>query len=98
MKKKKIVFMSIYTATIYLIVALISLSSCTENSRAKNFGGTAKITLPKGEKLVTATWKESSLWYLTRPMHDDEVAEEYYFKEESSFGVWEGTYVIVETK
>ena len=29
MKKKKIIFMSIYTIAIYLIVALVSLSSCS---------------------------------------------------------------------
>jgi uncharacterized lipoprotein YehR (DUF1307 family) len=80
------------------VIISVSLTSCTENSRAKNFGGTATIELPKGQKLVTATWKDENLWYLTRPMRDDEVAEEYHFQEESSFGVWEGTYIIKETK
>lgn len=72
--------------------------SCTENSRVKNFGGEGTINLPKGVKLVTVTWKETEVWYLTRPMHSDDIAETYQFHEESSWGVIEGTYNIVETK
>ena len=98
MKKKKIIFMSIYTIAIYLIVGLISLASCTQNSRAKSWGGTAEVVLPKGKKLVTATWKESNLWYLTKDMTEDDIAETYEFKEESGYGVMEGTYRIVEVK
>ena len=98
MKKKKIIFMSIYTIAIYLIVALAGLSSCTENSRAKRFGGTAEIVLPKGKKLVTATWKKNSLWYLTKDMAENDIAETYEFHEESSLGIMEGTYKIIEVK
>lgn len=83
---------------ILAMFTVLLISSCTENSRAKQWGGTASIELPKNRKLVSATWKESSLWYLTRPMRKDEKAEKYYFHEESSFGMMEGTYVIIETK
>jgi len=74
------------------------LSGCTENQKAKKFGGTAEIKLPKGEKLVTATWKDSDLWYLTRPMLQCDSAVTYTFKEKSSFGIMEGTYIIHEVK
>lgn len=77
---------------------LISLVSCTQNQKAKNYGGKAEITLPVGEKLVMATWKDDDLWYLTRPMVATDSAVSYTFKEESSFGVWEGTYIIHELK
>jgi hypothetical protein len=87
---------------ILLVLAIIAVSilasSCTQNQRAKQFGGTAEITLPKGTKLVTATWKEANLWYMTRPMKEDEVAETYTFQEESSYGMVEGTYIIKEVK
>jgi len=69
---------------------------CTENSRAKSFGGTAKMELPAGQKLVVVTWKDEDLWVLTRDMRDGETAESYKFQEESSWGVWEGTYLITE--
>ena len=49
------------------LVVGIGLISCTENSRVKSFGGTGDINLPKGQKLVNVTWKETQIWYLTRP-------------------------------
>lgn len=74
------------------------LSGCTENNKAKEWGGTAEIKLPAGEKLVTATWKDDDLWYLTRPMLPGDSAVTYTFKEKSSFGMMEGTYIIHEVK
>ena len=37
---------------IILLLAIITITSCTENSRAKGWGGTAEVILPKGKKLV----------------------------------------------
>lgn len=73
-------------------------SGCTENQRAKSFGGSTTKNLPKGHKLVTATWKNSQLWYLSRPMRNDEVPETYEFIEISNFGLMEGKVVFVESK
>jgi len=80
------------------IGVIVMLGSCTENSRVKNFGGEGTINLPKGRKLVNVTWKETEVWYLTRPMNSTDVVETYQFQEQSSWGVMEGTYNIVETK
>lgn len=85
----------------HLLVALailICMVACTENSKAKNFGGTGELVLPKGVKLITVTWKESDLWYLTRPMEAGDSAQTYSFKETSSWGVWEGEFIIKEQK
>lgn len=80
-------------------IAILALTaSCTENARVKNFGGTGDINLPHGQKLVNVTWKQNQIWYLTRQMRKDEVAETYQFQEESSWGVVEGTYIIHESK
>jgi hypothetical protein len=83
--------------SIFILLA-ISLSACTENSQVKNWGGEGTINLPAGRKLVNITWKEGQIWYLTRPMNSNDVAETYKFHEESSFGLMEGTYNIIETK
>jgi hypothetical protein len=80
------------------IGVIVMFGSCTENSRVKSFGGEGTINLPKGRKLVNVTWKETQVWYLTRPMNSTDVAETYQFHEESSWGMVEGTYNIVETK
>jgi hypothetical protein len=76
----------------------VMVTSCTENERVKAWGGEGTINLPKGRKLVNVTWKETQIWYLTRQMDSNDVVETYEFHEESSYGVIEGTYKIVETK
>jgi hypothetical protein len=80
------------------IGVIAMLGSCTDNNRVKNWGGEGTINLPKGRKLVNVTWKNTQVWYLTRPMTSTDVAETYQFHEESSWGVMEGTYNIIETK
>lgn len=84
---------------LFLILLLsVFTFSCTENQRAKNWGGTVTVELPKGKKLVEATWKEDNLWYLTRDMKEGETAETFEFIEDSSFGVMKGKIIFVESK
>ena len=80
----------------FTIATVLLLASCTENQRAKSFGGTSTMNLPKGEKLVNVTWKGDEIWYLTRPMKSDESPETYTYREESSLGVIEGTVILKE--
>ena len=44
------------------------------------------------------TWKDNSLWYLTRPMTNEDIAETHTFQQQSNFGVFEGTVTIIESK
>ena len=81
-----------------LLTSAFSLIGCTENTRARVYGGTGKYDVPANEKVVNVTWKESDLWILTKPMKEKDTADVYYFREESTFGVWEGTYIIQEHK
>ena len=81
-----------------LVGTIFVLGSCTENSRVKNFGGEGIINLPQGRKLVNVTWKVTQMWYITDQMRPDDVVETYIFQEESSWGVIEGSYNIVESK
>lgn len=87
---------NLFIALVALMIAF-ALSGCGQFT-AKNFGGDYTINLPAGEKLVNITWKESELWYLTKPMTEDDVAETYKFQEDSTFGVLEGTVTIIEHK
>lgn len=80
------------------MLALLPLISCTENSRAKNWGGSETIYLPKNRKLVNVTWKEDELWYLTAPMSKEDKPQTHKFQEKSSWGVMEGTITIIESK
>lgn len=88
--KKFILMMSIATG-----VVLLS-SGC--QAATKSLGGSMTLELDPGEKLIEITWKDDSLWYLTRPMREDEEPETYKFKQSSEFGIFEGTVTVVESK
>ena len=68
----------------------ISLFSCTENQRTRNFGGTETINLPENCKFLSATWKKDNLWIC----YKDTTTNINYLKEVSSWGLLEGTVVI----
>jgi uncharacterized protein YcfL len=81
-----------------LFIFSLLLVGCTDNQAARNWGGTMKMDLPDNEKLINVTWKNEEIWYLTKPMTKDDVAESYKFHEYSSWGVLEGTVVLTERK
>jgi hypothetical protein len=79
-----------------LVLILMVASGCTANQMARNYGGTVNVDLPAGQKLINATWKEGNLWYLTRARREGEKPEVMYFKEDSNFGIMQGTVVFKE--
>lgn len=79
---------------VLLISAILCVTGC--QSVARNFGGDITIELEPGLKLEEITWKEDSLWYLTRPMREEEVPETHVFKQSSELGVLEGSVAVVE--
>ena len=82
-----------------VIMALILLfTGCTENKMTRSFGGTMKIELPKGQKLISATWKKTSLFYLTEPMDSGYMPKIKTFQESSSYGILESTVLFIESK
>lgn len=84
---------------IITLVALLTIAtSCTEQHIARRYGGKMKIELPKGEKLIMATWKESNLFYLTEPMDSGYVPKEKVFRESSSLGVFESEIIFMESR
>lgn len=81
-----------------LVIVIIIVGMFRPQNLAKNLGGDVTIDLPTDTKLEEITWKDDSLWYLTRPMREDEEAEVHTFQQSSNFGVFEGTVTIVEHK
>jgi len=81
-----------------IILSFLLVSSVGCQAAAKKYGGEMTVDLPKGEKLVNITWKDDSLWYLTRPMAKNDKEETYKFTEDSNWGVLEGTVTIKERK
>jgi hypothetical protein len=82
--------------SIIIIFLVIVLTSCTENSRVRNYGGEQTIMLPCNQKLVNVTWKLDNMWVLTKQMYEDDEVEEYTFTEKASWRLWEGKITIKE--
>ena len=83
---------------VLLAVCFLTLCGCTDNIRAKHYGGHSKENLPAGFKLVNVTWKKDNMWVLMRPAKEYESPETYQFKEFSNFGVFQGAVTIVESR
>ena len=81
---------------ILVIMMMVVMSGC--QYATKHWGGTMTVNLDPNVKLVNVTWKEDSLWILTKAMTEDDTAETYCFEEDSEFGMLEGTVIIVEHK
>lgn len=79
-----------------LLAILLGSISCTDQRRVKKYGGSTTINVPQGKKLLTASWKEESIWLLYRDRTLDEKISSYTFKESSSWGIIEGTVFIKE--
>lgn len=77
-------------------LVLFIFAGCTDNQRARSFGGNATIHIEKDQKLVNITWKEADMWILTRTRKEGEKPETYFFKESSNFGMMEGQVTVVE--
>lgn len=72
--------------TVALLCAILSLGLLTgcDQGITRSLGGDMTLELEPGQKLEMITWKDDSLWYLTR-------------QQSSEFGVFEGTVTIIES-
>lgn len=75
---------------LFLFLLLISLFSCTDNQRARNFGGTEHVKMPPNHKFINLSWKQDDLWIVSQ----DTTTNIIYCWEKSSFGIMEGEIVI----
>jgi len=82
-----------------LVMAMaISFSSCTENQRAKHWGGSMTINVKSGYKVTMATFKENDMWYMVEPMDEDYVPKDKMLIEDSNWGMIEGKVTFHETR
>jgi hypothetical protein len=73
-----------------ILVTMVVRSSCTENVRARHFGGTETLALKPNEKVLNVTWKDNEMWVCTQ----DTITGVVYFREKSNWGVMEGTVIL----
>lgn len=79
-----------------LVVTAVVSTGCTENARAKTFGGSMTIEAPVGKTVANMTWKENQLWVQYRDRKPDEKPSTTIFREYSSFGLVQGTVIVNE--
>ena len=80
-----------------ILFTFLCLTSC-DQSITRSMGGTTKVELNPGEKLVGVTWKGDDIWYLVEPMDSNYVPKTKTFKESSRMGVLEGKVIFYERK
>ena len=80
---------------LFVLLMFLCLTSC-DQSITRTIGGTTKIELASGEKLVEVTWKGDDIWYLVEPMDSNYVPKTKTFKESSRIGVLEGKVIFYE--
>lgn len=78
-----------------LLIVLVSMTGCSQHM-AKNWGGEMTIELEPGKGLELITWKDDSLWILTKERPEDQAPVTHTFQESTDWGVFEGTIHIVE--
>jgi len=80
------------------VAALFCVTSCTQNQRARRFGGEMTVRLERGQKLLMATWKDDNLFYLTEPMEENYTPKKKTFQESSSYGILQTKVIFIECK
>lgn len=80
---------------VFIIFAFVS---CTAQMRVRTFGGKMEIELPKGERLMMASWKDSDLYYLIEPMDSNYTPKVKRYIEDSSFGIIESEIIFIESR
>jgi len=75
---------------LFSLLAMFTFVSCTDNQRARSFGGEENVKLNPNEKFINITWKQDNLWVIAQ----DTITGIYYAREKSSFGVMQGKLII----
>ena len=88
----------LFALVLISMLTMLVATSCTDNQRAKKWGGNMSYTVQPGEHFVNATWKDADLWYLTKEMKSTDTAETYTFKEKSDLGIQNGTVILIESR
>ena len=90
MRKMKVLLLALIT--------MLAISACTENQRARSFGGTLKVQVEPGYKVTMATWKGEDLFYMMEEMEPTYVPKKKVLKEDATWGVIESKVVFIESR
>ena len=91
------IFKEILISVVVMIIVFSVLTGC-DSTRARTLGGTLTVELDANVKLLDVDWTESGLWYLVRPMRDDEFPEIYTYQEKTDSGIMQGKVIFKEKR
>ncbi len=80
------------------VLGFVAMAGCTDNQRAKVFGGTATINIPCDQVVFDVTWKGEDLWYATQPAPSGWTPQTKRFTEYSSYGMIQGEVTLTESR
>ena len=83
---------------LFLLTLSICLCSCNEQIYTRQCGGEMTINFPAGQELMSVTWEDNHLLYLTRPMASDYVPVTKVFQESFSGGEIRSTVYFKESR
>lgn len=84
-----------------LLLPALMLAGCSAQMMTRQFGGTTELKLACNKELKTIGWdQEHNLWFLEEDVRnvDRWIPQTYEYKEQSQFGVFQGTINVRESK
>jgi hypothetical protein len=81
-----------------MFTLLLTLLACTDNQRAKVFGGSMSVHVPCDQVVFDMTWKGENLWYATVTAPSGWTPQVKRFTEYSSYGVIQGEVTLTESR
>jgi len=80
------------------VAGFVAMTACTDNQRAKVFGGSMSVQVPCDQQVFDVTWKGEDLWYATQPAPSGWTPQSKRFTEYSSYGMIQGEVVLNESR
>lgn len=95
MKKRTLIFWGIIIIAVAYIVFVFIFP---ENKRTVLFGGTMEVKVEPGQKVITATFRGTSLFYMTEPMDSGYIPKTKTLNEKSGRGIIESEVKFIERR
>lgn len=95
MKKRTLIFWGIIIIAVAYIVFVFIFP---ENKRTVLFGGTMEVKVEPGQKVITATFRRTSLFYMTEPMDSGYIPKTKTLHEKSGRGIIESEVKFIERR
>lgn len=87
----------VFVIAVIITTIVIYLTYYNEDTSVL-YKGSTNIILPRGHKLINASWKDEKLWYLIEPVDNYYTPKTKIFKEYSKLDDTENTVIFIERR